>query len=687
MYRRPVALSLGAVLLAVLIPSSLIAAEQTDGLTIHDVMRLQTCSAAEISPDGRWIAYTVSVPRGLDEKAGRAYSELHVVDLATGRARPFVTGQAGVRTPRWSPDGARIGFLEKRGDDQHTQVWAIPIGGGEAQRLTASKSDVHDFRWHPDGERLLYIATTPRTKTERDLADRGYDFVFYEENLRHRNLYLAPVAGGEAQQLTDDLTVWSIEPSPDGTTVALSASERNLVDDQLMRQQVYLLDLATDQRRQLTHHQGKLDNVAFSPDGRHVAYAASRDLADHAASQAWVIPIAGGEARILTPADFPGHVNWVGWRDQRTLLVHTAEGVWNNLRAAPLAGGTWSMVLDGARTGVAFRPPSSDRKGAAFAFIGSTPHVPATVYAWQPRGAPRRLADHNPWLAERRLARQEVVRYAARDGVEVEGLLVYPLDYEAGRRYPLIVSVHGGPESHHSQGWLTRYHHPAQVLAARGYLAFYPNYRASTGYGVEFAMAGYGDAAGVEFDDVADGITHLVEAGLADPDRVGLGGGSYGGYAAAWFATRHTELVRAVSMFVGISNLISKRGTTDIPFEELAVHSGRPLEEMWEFSLQRSPIYWAHQSRTAVLIMHGERDTRVHPSQSLEFYRRLQENDHPATRLVLYPGEGHGNARQPGQLDVLCRHLAWYDWYVRDRQPLDGELPPLDVSDCYELPQ
>lgn len=663
------------------------AGEAEGGFTVADAMRLQNCTAAQMSPDGRWIAYTVSVPRGMDEEAGPAYSELHVVETATGRSRPFVTGTVSVRAPQWSPDGSRIGFLTRRAPAAHTQVWEIALEGGEARPVTAAGSNVLAFRWHPGGQRVLFTATTPRGKVERELAGRGFNFVFFEEDLTHRNLYIAPVDGGEIRQLTEDVTVWGMEVSPDGGTVAFTATEKNLVDYQYMFQQIYLLDLSSGTRRQLTRHEGKMGNFAFSPDGTQMAYNASRDMADHAESQAWVIPVAGGEARNLTAPDFPGHVNWVGWQDEERLLVHTSEGVWNNLRTAPLGGGPWEMVLEGSREGIVFRPPSASREGSAFAMLGTTPEVPMSVYAWQPQRLMRRLTDHNPWLAERRLAHQAVLRYPARDGVEIESLLVYPLDFQPGQRYPLIVSVHGGPEAHYSQGWLTRYHNPAQVLAARGYLVFYPNYRASTGYGVEFAMAGYGDPAGVEFDDVADGITYLVEAELADPERVGLGGGSYGGYAAAWFATRHTEMVRAVSMFVGISNLISKRGTTDIPLEELYVHSGKRLEEMWQFSLERSPIFWAEQSRTAVLIMHGDSDTRVHPAQSLEMYRRLKENDHPATRLVFYPGEGHGNARQTGQVDVLCRHLEWYDWYVRDARPLDSDMPPLDVSACYGLPE
>ena len=181
------------------------------------------------------------------------------------------------------------------------------------------------------------------------------------------------------------------------------------------------------------------------------------------------------------------------------------------------------------------------------------------------------------------------------------------------------------------------------------------------------------------------GIDYLIEKGIADKNRVGLMGGSYGEFAAVWFGTYYTKKVKAVCIFVGISDLISKRGTTDIPYEELYVHSGKPLEEMWDFSLKRSPIYYAHQSKKAFLIYGGKDDTRVHPSQSLELYRRLKMNNHPAVRLVQYPGEGHGNRMQPGKIDVLYRTIDWFDWYVKDAKPLDGPMPPLDISDKYGL--
>jgi dipeptidyl aminopeptidase/acylaminoacyl peptidase len=291
----------------------------------------------------------------------------------------------------------------------------------------------------------------------------------------------------------------------------------------------------------------------------------------------------------------------------------------------------------------------------------------------------------NPELSGKTLGQQEIIQYDARDGQKIEGLLMHPVGYEDGKKYPLVVYVHGGPESHHSNGWLSRYSTPGQVMAGKGYLVLYLNYRASTGYGVDFGMEGLMDPAGKEFDDIADGIEYLIQEKGADPDRVGMAGGSYGGYASGWFATYYTRYVKAVCMFVGISDLISKRGTTDIPYEEMYVHSGKLLEEQWQMNLERSPIYWAHQSKTATLIYGGTEDTRVHPSQSLELYRRMKMNNHPAVRLVQYPGEKHGNSKQTGRIDVLYRQIEWLDWYVRDLNPLDGPMPSLDISDKYGL--
>ena len=381
-------------------------------------------------------------------------------------------------------------------------------------------------------------------------------------------------------------------------------------------------------------------------------------------------------------------MNWVGWKDKKTVLYRSGEGVWPVLSTVPAKGGDRKIIQradDKNCGGVILRAPSYTKDFKHFAATGNAPDRPGDIFYWQPGKKVKRITDLNPWIKDKKLGKQEPIWYTASDNVNIQGILIYPVDYQPGKKYPLIVHVHGGPESHYSNGWMSRYFDPAQVFAAQGYFFFAPNYRASTGYGLDFVLPYLGDAAGREFDDIADGIDHLVAEGLVDPQRVGLGGGSYGGYAAAWFASYYTQKVKAVCMFVGISNLISKRGTTDIPYEELYVHSEKKLEDMWELSKQRSPIYHAHQSQTAVLIVGGADDPRVHPSQSLEFYTRLKMNDHPAVRLVQYPGEGHGNRKQPGRIDLLHRNLQWFNWYLKDKKPLDGPMPPLDISDTYGL--
>jgi dipeptidyl aminopeptidase/acylaminoacyl peptidase len=312
------------------------------------------------------------------------------------------------------------------------------------------------------------------------------------------------------------------------------------------------------------------------------------------------------------------------------------------------------------------------------AFTASTPTHPSELFTMSHGdAAPKRCSDSNPWLANTRLAPQEVVKFKARDGVELEGLLVRPLDEKKGQRYPLILYVHGGPESHHSNNWLTNYGDPAQTGAARGFAVFHTNYRGSTGRGMAFAKSSQGDAGGKEFDDLIDAIDHLVALGLVDKDKVAVTGGSYGGYATAWLSTRYSERIAAGVMFVGISDKISKVGTTDIPDEEFYVHARKRVWDDWQHTLERSPIYHAGNCKTPLLILHGKEDPRVNPGQSYEMYRHLKVRNQAPVRLVLYPGEGHGNRKAAARLDYNLRMLQWIEHYVVGPK---GAPPAMDLD-------
>jgi dipeptidyl aminopeptidase/acylaminoacyl peptidase len=659
-----------------------------DLLSPGDLLRLETIDVVQVSPGNSEVLFKVSSPRGPSEEPGVSTSHYFRTSLTNWVPVPILADMKNVGSPQFSSDGKHMGFLyAEEGEPQ--QVWVMDSDSGKIRKLTNEPSGVDQFKWQPEKRGIAYLSSERITDREKELKKRGYDFIFYEENLKNNRLYMAWYDNDWNQtsvwEITHEGNTWDFEFDRQGARIAASISPKNLVDQRYMFRKIYLIDLQTGEMKQVSDHEGKLGNYQFSPDGLHLAFTSGVNINDSQVSQAYVADLQTGTLYNLTPLNFKGHVNWVGWKDNSHLLFHAGEGVYPTLSVVPVTGGSRKVILNGAENGIIFAPPQFTPDFKHFVFSGSTPSDRSNLYYWNGIGEPAKVSNLNPWLGERILGKQEVISFRARDGKRIEGVLIYPAGYEAGKSYPLIVYVHGGPESHESNGWLSSYSTPGQVTAGKGYLVLYLNYRASTGYGVDFAMEGFMDPAGKEFDDIADGIDWAVREKGADPDRIGMAGGSYGGYASAWFATYYTSYVKAVCMFVGISDVASKRGTTDIPYEELFVHSGKKLEEQWQLDLERSPVYWAHQSKTATLIYGGAADTRVHPSQSLELYRRMKMNNHPAVRLVQYPGEGHGNRKQVGQIDVLYRQMEWLDWYVRDLHPLEGPMPRLDISDRYGL--
>lgn len=657
-------------------------------LSPDDLLGLERSSIHQLSPDGSELIYSILTPRGANEKPGRAHRKYFRMNLNSNESSTLFAENMKGGSPQYSPDGSFIAFTFKK-KGELTQVWAMPTAGGDTVQMTQAKNNVKTYKWLPDGKGLAYLASEPKSAKELELKKRGYNFIYYEENLKNNQLFIirfdSGILSGTEQQLLQDTHVWDFEISQDGKWFAFSSSEKNLIDYRYMFRNLKIMDMTTGEVVHEVGNKGKLGNYAFNEDGSHLAFASALNMNDHAISQAFTYSLEDETLTNNTPENFKGHIHWVNWKSKKELLCYSGEGIYPKLSTISLKNGKRTILLDAENTGVIFRVPLYTANFKLFVFTGSSPTDPSNIYSWDGKGDLTKLTKLNPQLSDKLLGEQEVVRFKARDGMVIEGMLIKPVDYDNDKKYPLIMYAHGGPESHYSNGWLSRYSSPGQVLAGKGYMVAYLNYRASTGYGVDFAMEGFMDPAGKEFDDLADGIDYLVAEKGADKERVGMAGGSYGGYAAAWFATYYTDYVKAVCMFVGVSNLISKRGTTDIAYEEMYVHSGKPLEEQWQMNLERSPVYWAHQSKTATLIYGGAADPRVHPTQSMELHRRMKMNDHPAVRLVQYPGEGHGNRKQVGQIDVLHRQIAWFDWYVKDLKPLDGPMPPLDISDSYGL--
>jgi dipeptidyl aminopeptidase/acylaminoacyl peptidase len=648
-----------------------------DTFTPHHVARIRSVSAIAASPDGSAVAYTLVVPRRpLVDEDGPAWQELHVVSR-DGVSRPFVSGDVSVGAVGWLPGGRVITFLAKRGTDTSRALYALPVDGGEARRVLAHAADIQAYSVSPDGKRVAFVAREAPAQKTRDLQRKGFNQEIFEETVLPGRLWVASLDEPEAAPRLLDVSgsVSGVLWSPMGNRLAVIVAPTPLVDDDLMMRRVQIVNPDEGTVVAKIDNPGKLGPIAWSPDGQWVALVSGADLNDPAAGRLFVARATGGTLRDVLP-NYEGHVSAIAWRDFETIAFIGDEGVETVLGEAKYdARGRRTLVPGGERVLTAL-DASSD--GRTLALAAEAPTHPREVFLLGTGDtSPRRLTDSNRWLAEMRLARQDVVKFKARDGLALEGILVRPLDEQPGTRYPLVLTVHGGPEAHDRNGWLTGYSNLGQVGAARGFAVFYPNYRGSTGRGVAFSKLGQGDAAGKEFDDLVDAVDHLVATGLVDRARVGITGGSYGGYASAWGATRLTDRFAASVAFVGISNKISKLGTTDIANEEFLVHARKQPWDDWKYYLERSPIYWTGQSKTPTLILGGTDDPRVHPSQSLELYRYLKLRGKAPVRLVRYPGEQHGNRRAASRLDYNLRLLQWMEHYLKGP---GGDPPPYDLD-------
>ncbi len=687
--------ALCAVVLAGAAPGSTLAAVQDQEaavatesrvLTPRDVARIRSVGEVAVRPDGSAIAYTLGVPRELgSEENGAAWSRLYVVSFDGSEDRSYVAGEVNVSHLRWSPDGKYLSYLARREGDDQRAIYVIPAEAGESVRLYQHETNIEAFDWRPDGRAIAFVASEKASADLEALREMGFSQEIYEEDWLSRRLFVLDVAAvpeeaaGEARMVDVPGQPWHIVWGPDGRRLLTDLSPTPLIDDRYMFRRLYVIDAESDAVLAKIENPGKLGAFRWSPDGKTIAMVSGVDINDPLEGRLMAVRAEGGELRDLLP-ELEGHVADFRFAPNGRIVYLANIGVGTRLGRVRTNGRGDEALFESSD--LVFDALSLDANGRRLALVAESAEMPREVFALRidRREEPTRLTNVNPWLSEMRLGRQEVVTWTAEDGLEIQGLLIHPLGRTESERVPTIVVAHGGPESHFKNGWLTSYSRPGQMAAARGYAVLYPNYRGSTGRGVAFAKADQGDGAGAEFDDVLAGVDALIERGLTDPERVGITGGSYGGYFTAWGSTRHSERFAAGVMFVGISDQLSKTGTSDIPKEMELVHWLTNPYENPELFLERSPIMYVRQARTPLLILHGKEDPRVNPGQSRELYRGLRMMTDVPVRLVLYPGEGHGNRRAAARYDYSLRMLRWFDHFLMERRT---DLPPWRID--YDL--
>lgn len=638
-------------LLALLVPAALAAQRP---MTPDDIAALKQVSDAQISPDGKWVAYVVSV---VDPAQNAVNSDVYLVSASCpARCQPvrLTSSPKADAQPRWSPDGRWIAFVSARED--RPQIWLIRPTGGEAEKLTDSKTPVQVIQWSPDGKRIAFLAPRPATADEEKREKAKDDAIVVDRDYRMNRLSVIDV---QTRKVTDlaggDIQINDLHWSPDGARIAYAATPTPKADDG-SRSDVFVVAADGGASRKLVDNPGPDASPRWSPDGKWIALLTRPDsLRSIGQQRLAVIPADGGTPRLVAPGFLyqAGPPSWSpdGSTLYFTALVRTAS----QLFSVPASGGEPVQLT---RVRGVMSAPTWSGDGRTAAFTLATVRQPNDVHvASLGDFTPRRLTDHNPELASVALGRSEVIRWKSKDGLEVEGIVVYPVGYDPARRYPTMAFIHGGPAGNWAESFPGSWSNFAHVWAGQGWVSFFPNVRGSTGYGEKFLFANIRDWGGGDYQDIQTGLDHLIRTGVADSTRLGQSGWSYGGYMTAWTLTQ-TNRFKGVMVGAGLTNMYSMYSTNDLQSLLEQYFGGEPWNDEQSFR-RASAMMNIKKARTPTLILHGQQDTRVPIGQAQELYMGLKKNNVPVT-LVFFPREGHGLSEPRHQVDKMKREYAFF---------------------------
>ena len=666
-------------LLASLLSATAVSAAERRTLTSDDINALREVSDPQVSPDGDWVAYTV---RTADPVKDKRISHLWMASWDGKRQLQLTYSEHSEHTPRWSPDGKYISFLTARGaDDEPEQLWLLDRTGGEASPLTGFNGDVLDYAWSPDGQRLALIVADEdpnrKKKGEEDktpppiVIDRYY---FKEDETgylgkQRQHLYVLDVASRKAQLLTpgeydEGWPAWS----PDGRQIAFF-SKRGADPDRSNEFGLYVIAAQPGGTpRLLTKFQGDSGDASsmappsWRPDGRELAFVAAGDpkLIYYSTHHLAVVSADGGQPRILTRSLDRNVMGPVWARNGRSIYFLVEDDRNQHLARIDTGDNSIERLVDGRRETSEFDVGGKER----IAVLDGIVEAPEAVYAYEEHRY-RRLTHHNDdWLGAVKLGATEEISFPSKDGTRINGFIVKPPDYRPGRRYPTLLWIHGGPVSQYANSFTVAW----QVFASYGYVVLGANPRGSSGRGEAFATAIYADWGNKDVEDVLAAVDYAVKQGVADPDRLGVGGWSYGGILTNYVIAKDTRFKSATSG-ASISNILAGYGT-DMYVREYEAELGTPWKNTDTWLKLSYPFLHADRIKTPTLFQCGSSDFNVPLLNSEQMYQALRSLG-VETQLVIYPDQYHGLTKPSYLRERMQRYL---DWHGKHLQPSRGEL-------------
>ena len=679
------ALAIGSVA-AMAIVSNAFAQSAKRPMTIDDMMALKNVGQVAISPNGSLVVYALSAwehPSANPAKGDTALGDKHEVRshlwiAPTDGSRPprqITFSERGESQPQWSPDGSSIAFLSARGaaagDEQpRPEIHVLHLDGGEAEKITNAKEGVTGFSWSPDGKRIAFLSVDSLSKTTDAARKRKDDPQVYESDFRLSHVWVVDVATKKENELvhTTEFTVRGAPAwSPDSKRIAYVTTPSTLLRDE--RRNAFIVDASTGRPERIEAGAAVQGTPAWSPDGRTLALETLRQTHPMVPdSMQWreilnshleLYDVSSKRTRDMSAGfdNSPGAMTWSP--DGKSLYFTAGDHVYSSVFRFDVATGKYDQLTQREIV----RGVSFDKNGARAAFVMDSPMSPGNVYSSDATFAsPRKLTDANPQLAALALGESEVVTWKSSDGQVVEGLLLKPVGYRAGQRYPLLVDIHGGPTGAHNIGFKANWGSPGQYWAGQGWAVLYPNPRGSTGYGEKFMRGNVPDWGGGDYRDIMSGVDAMIARGVADADKLAVSGWSYGGYMTSWVVTQ-TNRFKAAMEGAGLTDLVSMYGTTDIPGYIASFFNGVPNKQTTEFYRQRSAITYVDNVTTPLLILHGGNDQRVPIGQPMEYFRQLKDRG-KTVELVFYPREGHGFSEYYHQMDKVRREFDWINRYT-----------------------
>jgi dipeptidyl aminopeptidase/acylaminoacyl peptidase len=644
-----------------------LAAQGPRAMTLVDMINVPLLSDPQISNDGRQVLYVRS---DANWKMDRRITHIWRVNADGTGATQMTSGVDGENTPRWSPDGKTIAFIAKRGTEPEAaaQVYTMPNAGGEAHAVTSHATAVSNIAWSPDGSTIYFRAADPKSEAEKAKEKLKDDVFQFDENYQQQHLWSVAVASKAEKRLTQgDYSVMSFNLSVDGKKFAINRAPTPLIEDG-DQSEVWVMDANGSNAKQITHNQVGESEAELSPDNSQVMFLSQADqkFETYYNRKVFVAPAGGGDARVVMP-DLPYEVEKAAWsKDGKAVFFVANMGVHAELFSVPVTQSKPEQLTSGKHALAGWTMSTGADKHV---YTATEEMMPAEIWVSPVSGggAPKKITTvYSEMAKEFRLPKQESIQWKGADGKTVEGLLYYPLDYQEGKKYPLVVQTHGGPQASDKYG-LGGGQNYVPVLAAMGYAVLQPNYRGSTGYGDEFLR----DMVGHYFQnahlDVLAGVDELIKRGIADPDRLVKMGWSGGGHMTDKIIT-YTTRFKAASAGAGAANWISMYAQSDVRTYRTPWFGGTPWQKdapiaaYWD----NSPLKDVWKVTTPTIFLVGEKDVRVPSPQSVEMYRALKSN-HVPTHLYIAPREPHGWAELRHVLFKMNVELDWFEKYAMNR--------------------